>query len=459
MNQRRKPESGRGEWTLRALVVAFAFAFVGVLSAGSPPNVVVILSDDQAWDDYGFMGNKLVKTPHLDDLAARSVIYEKGYVVSPLCRPSLASIVTGLHPHEHGVVGNDVSPARREAREVEDRPVRAAFHEKSSLVRFLVERGYLAFQSGKWWEGSARDGGFTHGMTHGDATRGGRCGDLGLGIGRDGLEPVAEFLDLAGKKEKPFFLWYAPFLPHTPHNPPDSLLARYRDPALGLSEGTARYYAMIEWFDETCGELLRYLDERGLRENTLVVYICDNGWRAADASSTPLPGGWWNDYAPRSKGSPYEGGVRTPILFSLPGTVEPRRASGFASSIDLFPTIVSLCGFKVPGGLSGVDLNTVERNQLVGAAYSIHNMTPGKPFESLQYGWLREGDWKFLVRHHGTDNTRYRTVHEWDRIPLQLFNLNSDPDETENVASMHPAIVERFRRVLSDTFPPLATSP
>jgi len=78
-------------------------------AADAPPNVVIILSDDQGWGDYGFMGHPVVRTSHLDALAARSLVYERGYVVSPLCRPSLASIATGLHPHEHGVVGNDVS--------------------------------------------------------------------------------------------------------------------------------------------------------------------------------------------------------------------------------------------------------------------------------------------------------------------------------------------------------------
>lgn len=425
----------------------------------APPNVVLILSDDQGWDDYGFMGHPIVKTPHLDGLARRSLVFERGYVVSPLCRPSLASIVTGLHPHEHGVVGNDVSPARQLARDSEDRPVRNAFHEKASLVPFLVERGYLAFQSGKWWEGSWKDGGFTHGMTHGDAERGGRHGDLGLTIGREGLAPIADFVDHALAVERPFFLWYAPFLPHTPHNPPERLHAPYREPELGLSEGTAKYYAMCEWFDETCGELLGLLDDKGLRENTLVVYVCDNGWRAADDSPIPLPEGWWNDYSPKSKGSPYEKGIRTPILFSLPGTIQPRQGDGFASSIDLFPTIVKLCGFDVPETLSGIDLLSGTRDEVVGAAYAIHNMNPSRPFDTLQYTWLREGEWKFLRRHHGEDTTRYRSVHDWDQEPIQLFDLSDDPDETTNRAAGHPDLVERFQGVLDQTFPPGGATP
>ncbi|MDF1823647.1 MAG: sulfatase-like hydrolase/transferase [Verrucomicrobiales bacterium] len=415
------------------------------------PNVVFILSDDQGWGDYGFMGNEVVRTPHLDALAAESRLYKKGYVVSPLCRPSLASMVTGLHPHQHGVVGNDVSPAKKAAREAEDRTVRDAFHKHSSLVRFLVDRGYLAFQSGKWWEGSAVEGGFTHGMTHGDAARGGRHGDIGLKIGREGLGPIETFLDHAESEKMPFFLWYAPFLPHTPHHPPQEILAHYEDK--GLTEGTAKYYAMCEWFDQTCGTLINSIEDRGLREKTLFVYLCDNGWLAADDSKIPLPDDWWPDYAPRSKGSPYETGIRTPIFFSWTGEIEPELVQGLASSLDLFPTIVSLCGFEAPADLPGINLMESSRETAEGAAYSIHNMNPGKPFETLQYSWMREGKWKFLRRHDGLDSTKYLTVHDWDRVPVQLFDLNSDPDETTNVASQYPDLVSRFQRQLNELFP------
>ncbi|MDF1851968.1 MAG: sulfatase-like hydrolase/transferase [Verrucomicrobiales bacterium] len=437
---------------MRALLLVFlALILSPATAAEDRPNVVLILSDDQGWTDYGFMGHEVVRTPHLDQLAKESLLFEKGYVVSPLCRPSLASIVTGLPPHRHGVVGNDVSPAKRAERDREDRPVREAFHSHPSLIRFLTERGYLAFQSGKWWEGSWKDGGFTHGMTHGDASKGGRHGDAGLAIGRKGMAQIDAFLDTAAEEEKPFFLWYAPFLPHTPHNPPARFLEPYEDK--GLSKATARYFAMCEWFDATCGELLASLDRRGIRENTLIFCVCDNGWLAAADSKIPLPKGWWPGFAPKSKGSPYELGVRTPIFFSWKGKIEPSRPETFASSLDLFPTIVSLCGLDPPEGLPGIDLTREKRERVAGAAYSIHNMTPGKPFETLQYSWLREGDWKFLLRHEGSDTTRYRTVQEWDRVPVQLFHLPSDPDEETNLADEESERVERFRSLLLQTFP------
>jgi len=92
------------------------------------PNVVLIIGDDQGWTDYSFMGHGDIKTPHLDRLAHRSLVFRRGYVTAPLCRPSLASIVTGLYPHQHGVTGNDVDGPNERARL--DLPVRAAFHRK-----------------------------------------------------------------------------------------------------------------------------------------------------------------------------------------------------------------------------------------------------------------------------------------------------------------------------------------
>ena len=131
----------------------------------------------------------------------------------------------------------------------------------NTLPRLLAAKGYLSHQSGKWWHGGFADGGFTHGMTHGDPARGGRHGDAGLEIGRKGLKPIRDFLNVAESKGKPFFLWYAPFLPHRPHNPPERLLKKYRDQTDSIH--VAKYWAMCEWFDESCGQLLDLLAEKG----------------------------------------------------------------------------------------------------------------------------------------------------------------------------------------------------
>ena len=112
-----------------------------VSSANSSPNIVFILSDDQAWTDYGFMGHPDIKTPHLDKLAENSLVFERGYVAAPLCRPSLASMATGLFPFEHGVAGNDVDG--RINRAELDVPVRQPFHAYPSFIKLETANGYL----------------------------------------------------------------------------------------------------------------------------------------------------------------------------------------------------------------------------------------------------------------------------------------------------------------------------
>jgi arylsulfatase A-like enzyme len=144
------------------------------------------------------------------------------------------------------------------------------------LPHWLGKQGYLSHQSGKWWEGSYQRGGFTEGMSRGYPKPGGRHGDDGLKIGRAGMDPVFDFIDRSVKQEKPFFIWYAPFLPHTPHNPPERLHKKYL--AKGVNDRVAKYYAMCEWFDETCGALMNHIDESGIAEDTPVIYVTDNGW-------------------------------------------------------------------------------------------------------------------------------------------------------------------------------------
>ena len=411
----------------------------------APPNVVVILGDDQAWSDYGFMGHPDIKTPHLDRLAKRSLVFERGYVAAPLCRPSLASMVTGLFPFQHGISGNDVDGSNNRA--ALDAPLREAFHQHPSFVKLLTSGGYLAHQSGKWWEGSFADGGFTHGMTHGDPTRGGRHGDAGLTIGREGMKPVTDFIDGAVADKKPFLLWYAPFLPHTPHNPPARLLEKYsKDSRAG---DVAKYYAMCEWFDETCGELFDYLDGKKLTQNTVVLFICDNGWAAASTNAGDPNQKLWKEYAQRSKSSPFENGIRTPIMVSWPGRVKPERSPDLAHAIDLFPTIAAATGLTAPAGLPGINLLDAKardaRKQVFGVTNSTHNMSPGNPDDTLQYLWCVEQEWKLILRFHGKDTSKYRNLHVWDTAPTHLYHLSEDPNEKRDVADQHPEIVSRLK--------------
>lgn len=437
---------------LTALLLLFAL----FLTVGQPlfaadaarPNVVLLISDDQAWTDYGFMGHPDIRTPHLDKLAQRSLLFERGYVSAPLCRPSLATMITGLYPFQHGITGNDVDGHNNRAEL--DVPVRQAFHQHPSFIKLLTANGYLAHQSGKWWEGSWQDGGFTAGMTHGDPKRGGRHGDAGLSIGRSGIEPVTSFIDEAAGQKKPFLVWYAPFLPHTPHNPPKRIFDKYT--VNGRAMDVAKYYAMCEWFDETCGQIIDHLEKKNLSDNTIIIYICDNGWAAQSTNANDPNQKLWKEYAQRSKSSPYENGIRTPIMVSWPGHMTPGKQEEFAHAIDLFPTIAAATGLKCPANLPGINLLDAEartnRKQVFGVCNSTHNMTVGKPDDTLQYLWCVEGDWKLLVRYSGKDTTQYKNLHVWDTAPVHLYNVKSDPHEMKDVAADHKEIVEKMKKAI-----------
>ncbi len=416
-----------------------------------PPNIVLIISDDHSWTDYGFMGHPHIETPHLDKLAERSALFTRGYVPTALCRPALATLITGKHAHQHGYTGND--PAQ-----VEDADEYAALRETlisriddlPTVPRILGNHGYLSHQSGKWWEGGYRRGGFTHGMTRGFPEPGGRHGDDGLTIGREGMEPVFEFIDHAVAEEKPFFLWYAPFLPHTPHNPPDRLFEKYKAKGIG-NDYIARYYAMVEWLDETCGELLGKLDEKGLTGNTLVIYIGDNGW-------IQNPGG--PGYAPRSKQSANEGGTRQPTMFSWPGTIPPGdRGDQLCSSVDIVPTMFAAVGADIPESLPGHNLLPVlksgeptPRTDVFGETFAHDIADLDDPEASLLYRWVIEDRWKLLLTYDGALG-RHASSHPRDEKRPQLFDLHADPHEEPNLAAGNPDVVARLATRLQDWWP------
>lgn len=401
-------------FTLLSLV-ALSHIVLSQAASADKPNIVIVLSDDQAWSDYSFQGHPHIQTPHIDRLASESLVFTRGYTPTSLCRSSLMTIISGLYPRQHLITGND--PPRGTDRGQMLKHVRRT----PTLPKLLGEHGYVSQQTGKWWEGNFKEGGFTSGMTHGDPGRGGRHGDEGLKIGRQGLAPIEEFLD--ANQGKPFFLWYAPLLPHSPHNAPERLLANYRDKTDSLF--VAKYWANCQWWDETCGELRAVLEKRGLLENTLIVYVTDNGWIQNPDN---------NRFAPRSKISPYEGGVRTPIMLRWPQKLQPRRdEQTLVSTIDLAPTILAACGIATTPSMHGVNLLDVASGKsqghdtVFGEIYAHDVVDIDRPEPGLQYRWCIAGDWKLIESADGT--TR------------ELYNVTIDPQEKNDVAANEPAQV------------------
>lgn len=432
----------------------FALFLLFLVSAGAAsfaagrPNVLLIVSDDQAWTDYGFMGHKTVQTPRIDRLAAESLCFTRGYVPSSLCCPSLASILTGRYPHQHKIANNDPPvPAGMPRGEFQES---AAFQEgrakmnsflesKPTLPKLLTDAGYLTLQTGKWWQGHYRHGGFTHGMTLGEESKTGRHGDDGLRIGRQTLQPIYDFIATAKKEEKPFFVWYAPMMPHDPHTPPERLLAKYRDKTPSLH--VAKYWAMVEWFDETCGQLLDHLADQKLAEQTIVVYVTDNGW-IQDPNAAK--------YAPRSKQSPYDGGLRTPILIRWPGKLSPSKRATPVSSLDLLPTLLKATGIELPADLPGVDLRDAaaiqKREAIFGECFAHDAVDLDRPEKSLRFRYIVVGRWKLIA-----------PAALEPKAKLELFDIEADPLEQKNLAAEMPERVAELLKRLDAWWDPSAS--
>lgn len=394
----------------RIFPIAALFAFVSTGYSAQPPNVVMIIADDQGWTDFGFMGHRVIKTPYLDKFAKESALFPNAYVPTSLCRASLATLLTGLYGHQHKICCNDPPEG------VDREAMHTFIKEAPALPRLLAKEGYRSFQTGKFWEGHYANAGFTDGMT----TKG-RHGEDGLIIGRQTMQPIYDFIE--ADRTKPFFLWYAPMMPHEPHNPPPRLVSKYS--VEGRNMKLVRYYAMCEWFDETCGDLLGYLEEHGLRDNTLVVFVVDNGW-IQETGEIRTTRGW---FMPKSKLSPYDGGLRTPVMLRLPGKTKPGKYKDLVSTIDLAPTILTACGLAPPREMPGLSLldvaagrGSLERDAVFGEIFEHTAVSLDKPALNLTHRWVRQQNLKLILS-------------EDSGKPPELYDLLRDPHEETNIVS------------------------
>ncbi len=417
------------------IAVFFAGLVLNPIYGQDRPNVVMIVSDDHAWTDYGFMGHKIVQTPNIDRLANSSLTFRRGYVTSSLCCPSLASIITGKYPHQHKITSNDPpipqgmapaafnrSPEFQKERERMNKHMEAVV----TLPRLLKENGYQSLQTGKWWQGDFTRGGFTDGMT-----KGGRHGDEGLTIGRKSMEPITTFMDKCVAAKSPFMVWYAPLMPHDPHTPPDRLLEKYKNKTDSIH--IAKYWAMIEWFDETVGQLMDGLKERGQLENTIVVYVADNGWIQSPDNTR---------YAPKSKQSQYDGGLRTPIMVHWPKKIAAKMSDDLAQSIDLLPTLRSALGLPMDKSLPGINLldeaAVASRKTVFGECFTHNSNDLDVPEKSLRWRWVIDGNMKLIVPNLAVE----------PKAEIELYQLDTDPTEVQNLAASQSEKVAVLRKKL-----------
>ena len=448
--------------------VALLLALTGLAgSALAAPNVLLILADDMGYGDLGCLGSRDVLTPHLDRLAAEGVLCTQAYVASSVCSPSRAGLLTGRDPRRFGYEGNLNARAENYATRAELLGLPSSEH---TLADQLRTAGYTTALVGKWHLGigatfhpNAR--GFDH-----------FCGMLGGGhdyfptpdqnkLERNG-EPLRDFSSpyltdfftdealrwLAGRREadakRPWFLYLSYNAPHTPMQATEADLARF---AHLKDERRRTYAAMMHALDRGIGRVLDELRRTGERDNTLVVFLSDNGGATNNGS--------WNGPLSGAKGSAREGGIRVPMIVSWPARLPSgAKHDGVVSSLDLLPTFLAAAGASVlplAEPLSHED----KRNRARGAerygAYDGVDLTP-------QLAGDRDAsDRTLFYRLQGQAAVR-RGPHKLVRLshrPAQLFRPATDPGEREDLARQDAATLRALFRELGQWEATLPTVP
>lgn len=450
------------EWLHPLLLAALLILGSGCSEAGRDgdpgpatqrPNILFLIGDDHGYPYFGLTGSEIVQTPHLDRLAAEGTLFTQGFATSNVCRPSMWTLLTGLLPQQmHARAARELGrPLVFEGREgihewqkTDPLYVELVRRDPHTLPRALGRAGYVTFQGGKYWEGSYDTAGFDHGMSRptetGDLPRSltgwERAGGAGFALGRKNVRPVLDFID--ANRERRFFIWYAPVLPHQPHNPPDELLALYRDK--GLSASAMAYYAMCTWFDVGVGEVLEHLERAGLRDQTLVVYASDNGWdqepQAEHASSV---GG------PLGKLSLHELAFRTPIVLSWPGRIPAGVVrEELVSTADLYPTLLAYAGVAPPASRVGRDLRPLiegraaaPRGEVIGSTTFLRR--PESEMSVALVPWMRSDAAHLTTAswHYARNRT---TGEEW------LYDRPDDLQRARDRLAEHPDLAREFRR-------------
>ena len=388
-----------------------------------PPNVVVILADDLGWGDLGSYGNRLIRTPNIDRLAAEGARFTSFYVPTPICSASRAALLTGRLPGRVGIPWNP--PNRLNNGEV-------------VIASTLRARGYATGMVGKWhlgWDQAEMP--IHHGFDfHWGLPAGEDETDFILGdaptsdaaspdqLARRYTETAIKFIS-SQPRDRRFFMYVAHRDPH---------LANYPAPEFAGRSAYGAYGDVIEQLDASVGELVKYLRDSGLEQNTLVIFMSDNG--PVIPPRGPGSAGPWSG----GKFSCEEGGVRVPAIMRWPGRIRPGRVvDEIVSSLDLFPTLVALTGATLPPRpMDGEDVSRL----LTGEVEKI----PGRGIDggrevvfSGQHGvaGMRSGRWKYLRR--GI----------WSDTPT-LVDLAEDPGEQRDLSRAHPELVNRLEARLQE---------
>lgn len=405
------PKVTRRDWMAGVAATALA-------QRAGQPNVVLILTDDQGYGDLSLHGNPYLKTPNLDALARQGVEMTRFYV-SPVCAPTRSSLLTGRYHLRCGVFG--VTAGQETMRT-----------EETTLAEALRGAGYRSALVGKWHlgehypyvphaQGFDEFVGFRtgHWTNYFDTTleRNGQPYPTKGYITDVFTDEALRFIER--NQRQPFFLYLAYNAPHAPYQVPERYLAPYK--AAGLPEQVAAVYAMVASLDENIGRLLAGLDRLRLSQDTIVIFLTDNG-----------PNGQrFNEGLRAAKGSVYEGGVRAPFFLRWPGRLEAgRRVDTIAAHIDVYPTLLEMCGVAQPKGLPIDGLSILPL---------LRGSAPNWPDRMLFTH--REGRDNPSATYPGTVRTgRFNLVNG-----KELYEIPSDPGERNNLAAKHPEKVKELR--------------
>jgi arylsulfatase A-like enzyme len=388
--------------------------------------VLLIMADDQGYGDLSSKGNKDLATPHLDRLAAESTEFTRFYV-SPVCAPTRASLLTGrynLRTGVHGVTSGKETMATDE----------------TTIAEAFQAAGYRTALIGKWHLGEAYPNvphaqGFDTfiGMRNGhwlqyydsEIEKNGKP-YIAKGYIADALTNEA-INYLREHRDQPMLVYLPYNTPHTPYQVPFRYWKKFVD--RGMDVPLAAIYGMVENLDENVGRLLAELDQLGLAENTIVIYMSDNGPNGQRYVAGLR--GW--------KGQVYEGGVRSPFFIRWPGKFAAgRKVDRIAAHIDLYPTLAALCGVERPEGhpLDGVNLQP-----LLGPA-------PKEELDRAEAEWPERDLFTHRER-EGREDTVYPGVIRTQRYNLvngaELYDVQHDPGEQNDISANHPQLVRQMK--------------
>ncbi|MCA9065676.1 MAG: arylsulfatase [Planctomycetaceae bacterium] len=425
------------------------------------PNIILIMTDDQGYGPVGRHGHPWLKTPHMDQLYDNSTRFSR-FLVSPTCSPTRSAIMTGRHPMRNGITHTILERERLTL-------------QATILPQVLKTVGYQTAIFGKWHLGDEEpyqphNRGFDESFIHGAGGIGQAyncsCADApnnkyfdpvirhnGSFVKTHGFctdvffSAAMQWIGRQKETDEPFFAYIATNAPHGPFLAPEVNAKRFTD--LGFTDEQAGFYGMIENIDENLGRLTAKLDEWKLFENTILIFMSDNGTTGGGSGrpGTPmgkLPDGTlmlpYNANMRGLKGSPDEGGVRVPFFVRWDSHFQPGRdIDHIAAHIDILPTLADITGAKLPE-------KQVEGRSLLPLLKDAGSDWNDRILYTHVARWPVGDDpndhqWKkFSLR-----NQRFRFVNN-----NELFDMIADPGQTRNVIDQHPEQVEQFRKTYDE---------